>query len=209
MIERTSFTPGTMPQPPLPSSRKSASRRRRNQFLIFIITFLIAVTAWKLLQRSGAELPFTPEINVPPVTELHPIVAAKQQELITQTAAAGITILITDGFRSTEEQNALYEQGRTLDGLVVTQVRGGHSYHNYGLAIDFALRTKEGDVVWDMKYDGNGNSKADWMEVVAIAKKLGFTWGGDWDNFKDYPHLQMDFGYSIRELLRGKRPQVE
>ncbi|MDQ0113945.1 M15 family metallopeptidase [Paenibacillus harenae] len=209
MIERTSYTPGSLPQPPLPVNRKSSSRRRRNQVLIFIVAFLVAATAWKLFDRSGSELPFSPEINVPPVTELHPIVAAKQQELIAQTSEAGITILITDGFRSTEEQNGLYEQGRSTDGPVVTQVRGGHSYHNYGLAIDFALRTKDGEVVWDMKYDGNGNSKADWLEVVAIAKKLGFSWGGDWEGFKDYPHLQMDFGYSIRELLRGKRPPME
>lgn len=209
MIERTSVTPGRMTQPPIPVNRKSASRRNRNRVLIFIIAFLVLATAWKLFEQTDEELPFTREIETPPVTELHPIVAAKQQELIAQTAKVGITILITDGFRSTEEQNNLYEQGRSTDGLVVTQVRGGHSYHNYGLAIDFALRTKQGEVVWDMKYDGNGNSKSDWLEVVAIAKKLGFSWGGDWEEFKDYPHLQMDFGYSIRELLRGKRPPME
>ncbi|MNJ02990.1 Peptidoglycan L-alanyl-D-glutamate endopeptidase CwlK precursor [compost metagenome] len=45
------------------------------------------------------------------------------------------------------------------------------------------------------------------MEVVTIAKKLGFTWGGDWVNFPDYPHLQMDFGYSIRQLKNGRYPE--
>jgi peptidoglycan L-alanyl-D-glutamate endopeptidase CwlK len=88
----------------------------------------------------------------------------------------------------------------------VTNAQGGESYHNYGLAIDFALRTPEGDVVWDMERDDNGNGQADWMEVVELAKELGFTWGGDWANFPDYPHLQMDFGLSINDLKRGKRP---
>ena len=104
------------------------------------------------------------------------------------------------------EQDVLYQQGRSGDGQIVTNVKGGDSYHNYGLAIDFALRTSKGKVIWDLEYDGNHNGQSDWMEVVAIAKSLGFTWGGDWSRFKDYPHLEMDFGYSIKELKRGERP---
>jgi len=42
-----------------------------------------------------------------------------------------------------------------------------------------------------MEYDGNNNNQSDWMEVVDIAKNLGFEWGGDWQGFKDYPHFQM------------------
>lgn len=209
MIERTPVTPGRLPQGPAPVDRKLRSRRFRNRILLFLISFFILAAAWKLYELIDVDLPLPPKTNVPPVTELHPAVFAGQQELIAQTAKIGITILITDGFRSSEEQDALYAQGRTTDGPIVTQVRGGNSYHNYGLAIDFAIRTKKGEVLWDMEYDGNGNSKADWMEVVGIAKKLGFSWGGDWDNFPDYPHLQMDFGYSIRELKRGERPPME
>jgi len=149
------------------------------------------------------------EVKEEPIATLHPIVAAKQAELIEKTSKLGITILITDGLRTSEDQNALYEKGRSKGGSIVTNVKGGHSYHNYGLAIDFALRTKDGDVIWDLEYDGNHNGESDWMEVVAVAKKLGFTWGGDWASFRDYPHLQMDFGYSIRELRRGERPPIE
>nr|WP_213525868.1 M15 family metallopeptidase [Paenibacillus sp. J31TS4] len=141
-----------------------------------------------------------------PVTQLHPLIAAKQKELTAEAARVGIRLLITEGFRSEEKQEELYRQGRSGDGRVVTNARGGESYHNYGLAIDFALLTKDGKAIWDLEYDGNRNGKADWMEVVAIAKRLGFTWGGDWTSFPDYPHLQMDFGYSIRELKRGHRP---
>ncbi|MEK0315213.1 M15 family metallopeptidase [Cohnella sp. 56] len=144
--------------------------------------------------------------EVPPVSALHPVVAAKMKTLETEAKARGIRILITDGFRSSAEQDAIYRQGRSDPGAVVTNAKGGQSYHNYGLAIDFALRKKNGDVIWDMNYDGNGNKQADWMEVVAIAKRLGFSWGGDWKSFPDYPHLQMDFGLSIGELQRGYRP---
>ncbi|MCG3055692.1 M15 family metallopeptidase, partial [Escherichia coli] len=48
-----------------------------------------------------------------------------------------------------------------------------------------------GDIIWDMEYDGNGNGKSDWMEVAEIGKELGFEWGGDWEGFKDYPHFQL------------------
>lgn len=154
-------------------------------------------------------MPNNDPIEAPPVTALHPIVFIKQTELIAETSKAGITILVTDGFRSSEEQNAIYAKGRTTEGKVVTQVQGGHSYHNYGLAIDFALRTKKGEVIWDMEYDGNKNGRSDWMEVVEIAKRLGFSWGGDWKNFPDYPHLQMDFGYSINKLRKGHYPPIE
>jgi len=143
-----------------------------------------------------------------PVTGLHPIVAEKRDELIAKSRAAGIAIRITDDFRSSAEQDALYRQGRQDKGNVVTQVKGGASFHNYGLAIDFALEAPGGKVLWDLEYDGNGNGKSDWMEVVGIAKKLGFSWGGDWADFPDYPHLQMDFGYTIAELQRGWRPRT-
>lgn len=144
--------------------------------------------------------------EVPMVTQLHPFVAENKDKLVARSEKIGIRVVITDDFRSSQEQDALYRKGRSDSGSIVTQVKGGQSYHNYGLAIDFALGVAGGKVIWDLEYDGNGNGKSDWMEVVAIAKKLGFAWGGDWEGFPDYPHLQMDFGYSIGELQRGWRP---
>ncbi|PZD96429.1 M15 family peptidase [Paenibacillus sambharensis] len=185
--------------------RRVKRRSRRNTILLLLFT-LGLILYWNELPIPDLLEPEASVRDIPPVTGLHPIVAAKQNELIRLTEEAGITILITDGFRSKEEQDALYRQGRSDEGPVVTHAQGGESYHNYGLAIDFALRTDDGDVIWDLSYDGNGNGESDWMEVVSIAKDLGFTWGGDWASFRDYPHLQMDFGYSIRELKKGKRP---
>ncbi|MNZ61028.1 Peptidoglycan L-alanyl-D-glutamate endopeptidase CwlK precursor [compost metagenome] len=207
MIERnqTSRQPVVVGQ--VPMEIVSRSRRNRNRLLLLIILAVSAIFIWKnIWPNEQSELENTP---AQPITDLHPIVLAKQEELIAATKKIGISILITDGFRSHEEQDALYAQGRTAEGNVVTQVKGGNSYHNYGLAIDFALRTKKDKVVWDMTYDGNGNGESDWMEVVSIAKGLGFTWGGDWENFPDYPHLQMDFGYTIRQLKSGLRPPAE
>ncbi|WP_244898189.1 M15 family metallopeptidase [Paenibacillus xylanexedens] len=35
---------------------------------------------------------------------------------------------------------------------------------------------------------------------------MGFTWGGDWASFPDYPHLQMDFGLSTAQYRSGQHP---
>lgn len=107
--------------------------------------------------------------------------------------------------RTFAEQDALFAQGRSKPGKVVTNAKGGQSYHNYGLAIDIVLildKDKNGTfetASWDLKTDFDGDKKADWMEVVQIFKRYGFEWGGDW-KFVDAPHFQKTFGKSIYEL---------
>lgn len=171
------------------------------------ITFLLILAALFLHYQFLTK----PQLNenVPLPQELHPVVQENRDILIQKAAERGISVLITDGFRSFEEQNQLYDKGRSTQGQIVTHAKGGESYHNFGLAIDFALLDKQGKALWDTSYDGNGNGKSDWMEVVDIAKELGFAWGGDWKHFKDYPHLEMRFGLTINDLKRGKRPPGE
>ncbi|OME29399.1 M15 family metallopeptidase [Paenibacillus sp. FSL E2-0274] len=138
---------------------------------------------------------------------LHPVVLAAATVLIERCYARGVPILITQGLRTIAEQNALYEQGRSKPGAIVTNARGGYSYHNFGLAVDFALLLPNGSSVsWDMNRDYNGNNIKDWIEVVEEAKKLGFDWGGDWTSFKDYPHFQMVFGLTLTQLRAGAKP---
>ncbi|OBZ19056.1 hypothetical protein A8L34_05835 [Bacillus sp. FJAT-27264] len=144
------------------------------------------------------------------LTGLNPAVLAGTNALLERSFAKGVPIIINQGLRTLAEQNALYAQGRSKPGNVVTNARGGFSYHNYGLAVDFALLLPDGKgISWDMKRDGNGNKIADWQEVVQEAKKLGFEWGGDWTSFKDYSHLQIAYGLSIDQLWAGLRPSAE
>ena len=169
-------------------------------FIVFILYFImknpLGLNLLNRLTMESADFP----------TELHPIVKERSNQLIQQSAAKGIVILITDDFRSAEDQDQLYEQGRTVEGNIVTNARGGESFHNFGLAIDFAIKTPTESVIWDRQFDGNQNGKSDWDEVVEMAKALGFEWGGDWAQFKDYPHLQMNFGLTLADLQNGKRP---
>lgn len=107
--------------------------------------------------------------------------------------------------RTFAEQDALYAQGRTKPGAIVTKAKAGQSYHNYGLAIDIVLLVdKDGNgsfetASWDTKTDFDVDGKSDWQEIVAIFKRHGFEWGGDW-KFSDLPHFQKTFGKSIADL---------
>jgi peptidoglycan L-alanyl-D-glutamate endopeptidase CwlK len=142
--------------------------------------------------------------------KLHPVLLAGASALIQQSYAKGIPIVITQGMRTIAEQNALYAQGRTKKGNIVTNAKGGSSYHNYGLAIDFALLLPDGkSISWDTSRDGNNDKTADWQQVAQEAKKLGFEWGGDWTSFKDYSHLEMTFGLTTEQLQAGKQPTVQ
>lgn len=129
--------------------------------------------------------------------------------LVELSYKGGVEIRITHGLRTMAEQQALYNQGRTAASKakgekVVTNALPGYSYHNFGLGIDFVL-LKGG---YDMKYDGDADGIADWVEVVTIAKELGFEWGGDWKSFKDYPHFQMNFGLTTAQLRSGRTPSI-
>lgn len=138
---------------------------------------------------------------------LHPVVRQATERLIERSFAAGVPILITQGLRTIAEQDALYAQGRTKPGNIVTNARGGYSNHNFGVAIDFALLLPDGrSVSWNTLRDGDKDSLPDWSEVVDIAKALGFEWGGDWRSFKDMPHLEMTFGLSTAQYRAGKQP---
>lgn len=181
-------------------------KRIGSSFITFTLVLMAILLYIQLFTNPGMLTKSETNQSGSAPTELHPVVKERADQLMQQLAERGIVIVITDGFRSAEDQDRLYEKGRSMEGNIVTHAKGGESYHNFGLAIDFAIKLPSGNVIWDMQYDGNGNGAADWMEVVEMAKVLGFEWGGDWAGFKDYPHLEMNFGLTIAQLQRGEQP---
>lgn len=127
---------------------------------------------------------------------LHPKlrdIALQAYEEAVSATPVGVHPVIDQTYRTFAESDALYAQGRTTPGSIVSNAKAGQSYHNYALALDFHLLINGKDS-WDT--DDN------WMKVVDIFKSHGFTWGGDFaGNFKDYPHLENRFGYNWRDLL--------
>lgn len=116
--------------------------------------------------------------------------------------------------RTFDEQKALYAQGRTkmfdANGKrlgIVTNAAAGWSLHNYGLAADIVLLVDADNngtfesASWDTVKDFDKDNKADWMEIVSIFKRYGWTWGGDFKSIKDKPHFEKPLGYTIKQLL--------
>lgn len=137
-------------------------------------------------------------------SQLHPKIRSEVIAAITETETdklpPNIIIRIVQGLRTFDQQQALYEQGRTKPGNRVTNSKAGQSYHNYGLAIDFALLI-DGKITWDIKQDSDRDGEADWMEVVDSFEKLNYTWGGRFHSIIDNPHIEKTFGMNWRIML--------
>ncbi|MDD3144653.1 MAG: M15 family metallopeptidase [Candidatus Gracilibacteria bacterium] len=103
-----------------------------------------------------------------------------------------INLRVAQSMRTIDEQNNLYNQGRTSPGNIVTWVKGGGSYHNYGLAFDIVEIDKNGKINYDI----------DWNKVSKIGKDIGFEWGGDWKTSTDKPHFQKTYGFTTTELKK-------
>lgn len=124
-------------------------------------------------------------------TGLYPKVERARDALIKRMATLGYPIRVTSEYRSPMEQDKLYAQGRTAPGPVVTNARGGQSYHNWHCAFDVVFRIQG--------YDGP------WALVAKEGKAQGFEWGGDWTGtLVDKPHFQMTLGYSLSDFANGK-----
>ena len=110
---------------------------------------------------------------------LHPGLTVRILWTWWQAHNLGIRMTFVQGHRSNEEQAALYAQGRTAPGPIVTNAKAGESKHN-----QFPSRAIDVE---------SSNQKM----VAQLAKSVGLEWGGDWHIklkdgtvFTDPPHFQ-------------------
>lgn len=140
------------------------------------------------------------------VADLHPRVRAMAEQLLAHAAVAGIPLTVTSTLRPMATQAALYAQGRTRPGLVITNARAGHSFHNFGLALDIVPTELLGLPRWGDTPEHQARTDALWVKVGAIGKAIGFRWGGDFARLRDRPHFEWSDGLTLTELRAGKRP---
>ena len=129
------------------------------------------------------------KVSIDRIQLLHPKIKDEVLQLYNNAHGLmpnGTIIRVVQGLRTFAEQHALF-----IKHPSVTKADAGQSYHNYGLAIDFALLVN-GEIDWVVT--------ADWLKVVKVFTDAGYQWGGNW-KFKDNPHLEKTFGYGWRELL--------
>lgn len=136
--------------------------------------------------------PAPPPADWPPLTpaerallaKLHPDMQSFTRRVLEAARREGLAPRLISGRRTCAEQNALYAQGRTSPGPVVTHARGCQSWHVQGRAVDFEIP---------------GGKAADYARVGQIAKDLGGKWGGDFKGFFDQWHLEYHPGLTIEQ----------
>ncbi|MBZ5522238.1 MAG: M15 family metallopeptidase [Acidobacteriia bacterium] len=123
-----------------------------------------------------------------------PPLAEKTRRMAELLSAEGIEIRVVQGWRTKQDQDALYVQGRNAAGTivepgkVVTHCCGGHSYHNFGLAVDCVPSSHaEGQ---PFAPDWNPQHPV-WARMIAVGESLGLVSGSGWKTFKDFPHFQL------------------
>lgn len=116
----------------------------------------------------------------------HPDFIAKLKQLLGLMEAAGHPLFVVEGFRSTARQQALFAQGRTQPGKIVTQCDGvqkksNHQAHADGLgyAADVAFIDKDPFA-----------ASHPWATLGSEAEGLGLKWGGHF-SILDLDHIEM------------------
>lgn len=149
------------------------------------------------------------QISLDRIATFHPLLRDKLKEWYLEAnnklLPKGYRLRITHVYRSVQEQNDLYAQGRTKKGSIITNAKGRQSIHNYGLAFDFVILRDLDDNGTFETADFTVNEY--WKRVANYFKSKGFTWGGDFKSFKDAPHLEYSKGLSW-SYFKGLKNQL-
>lgn len=169
-------------------------RKKRIAGMIAFAAAIAAAIAAAAVANSNTDAPAgdapDPKVTGDKLAMLHPKMRGQARKFVESARKLGIDLRVTSTYRSIAKQNELYGYGRTDKSKgIVTNARGGQSYHNYGLAMDVVPYV-----------DGKPDWKTDWAKLGALGKAHGLEWGGDFKTFVDRPHFQMKFGKTTTEL---------
>ncbi len=135
--------------------------------------------------------------SLPMITDLdalHPYFLEKVSKLIAICKTKGIELAIVESFRTSAKQNEYKAMGKKY-----TRATGGHSKHQYGLAID-VVPVVDSIAQWD-------NARL-WKKIGAVGEQLGLRWGGRWRTLYDPGHFEWSGGLSSYSLAKGMIPHV-
>lgn len=109
---------------------------------------------------------------------------------------------VSDGRRTMAQQRAIYAQGRTTPGKVVTMAKPGQSAHNFGLAADLWPLTKSGkDFDW-------GAADSLFKKLADLARGMGLTAGYYFKSIHDAPHIEAPRWKEQQALWKAGKIQV-
>ena len=126
------------------------------------------------------------------------------QQLIESIESQGLPLVLNETFRNQIRQNSLYNQGRqqrpdgTFEVVGSTVTNTLNSNHGKGTAADFRLDSNKEHPYWKNlnyipkgPYDTSTTAMVVWQELGRLAVSVGLKWGGNWESFKDIPHVEM------------------
>lgn len=138
-------------------------------------------------------------INSRSLDDLVPAVKELALKHIASCKEAGIDLLVYCTYRDAESQAALYAQGRTAPGKIVTNAKPGDSYHNWQCAYD-CVPLIQGKAAWR-------NTEL-YAKVGALGEALGLEWAGRWKgSLKETAHFQYRGGLTLVDFKAGKTIQ--
>lgn len=123
------------------------------------------------------------DISEKRLSEVYPGLAEKVRAMADTLLQEGIDVRVMQSLRPWSEQEALYAQGRTAPGNVVTKAMPGYSWHQFGLAVDVAPFSPQGPD-WNVGHPV-------WAHIVSVGDSSGLVAGAEWRTFPDFPHFQL------------------
>jgi len=134
------------------------------------------------------------------IEDLKPAVQLRARALLDAAKDAGIDLIITSTYRTAEQQAALYAQGRTKPGMIVTNARPGDSYHNWQCAFD-VVPLRNGKPVWGT----SGEDGMLWRKIGELGESVGLEWAGRWTGkLREMAHFQYTGGLTIADFKAGR-----
>jgi len=135
-------------------------------------------------------------LNSRSLDDLIPPAKERVERFLSLCKDEGIDLLVTSTYRDNESQQALYEQGRTTAGKVVTNAKAGDSWHNWRCAVD-VVPMVNGKPNWDGLHPV-------WDKIGQLGEQAGLEWAGRWRTFKELAHFQYTGGLTLTDLKSGK-----
>lgn len=127
--------------------------------------------------------------------KLHQAAYPKFKKFASEVEKLGWKINFVSICRSFQKSVELYKLWESNPNKYVKPAQPGLSMHNYCMAIDINA-SRNGQTLTSQ------SSKQQWIDsgIVAIAKKHGIRWGGDFSNNFDPVHFDLGNDFSVYKL---------
>jgi len=121
--------------------------------------------------------------------QLHPKAQPIFRSFIRDIEKMGYKVVLTSGYRTFQRQMELKKENPS-------NATAGFSHHNYGTAIDI-------NIVYGNNWLRKSSSKADWEKTGIpqyAKKKYNMRWGGDFKDYHDPVHFDLENIYPVNQL---------